>query len=76
MDEKVVGINPRTKLAIGLPNQEVVTAEIFEWITALLLELPPQYREKVFNRVKRGKVFYQTPGSYVIQAEGLKIGSK
>jgi hypothetical protein len=57
-------------LRIRLQNNEEIAARTEEWLAAILLELPEQYRNRIYERIRKKNVFYQTPGSYLLHAEG------
>jgi hypothetical protein len=58
-------------LSVRLPNGEEVTGRTEEWLAAILLVLTDDQRAVVMDRIRRKMVAYQTPGSYLLQAEGL-----
>ncbi len=57
-------------LKIRLQNNEEIVARTEVWLAAILLELPEQYRARVYERIRKRNVFYQTPGSHILHAEG------
>lgn len=60
-------------LSIRLANNEKIEARLEVWLAAILLELPPHVSARVFERIRKGNVFYQTPGGYLLKAEGATL---
>ena len=63
------------KLNIRLQNGEEIQATTAEWLAAIISEMRPEAQARVFERMRRSKSYFTTPGSYVIQAEGGVIGA-
>ncbi len=57
-------------LRIRLPNNEEIQAPVEEWLAALIAESSPRVQARIFQRIRAKTVFYRTPGSYILQAEG------
>lgn len=57
------------KIKFQLQNGHYVEAPVEEWVAALVAELPPEYKARVFQRVDNKLVAYSTPGNYVLRAE-------
>lgn len=64
-----------TKIRFLLPNGRVVEGRGEEWIAAILQVLPPAVQQQVFAAVERKMVAYETPGHYILQAEGFDLKS-
>jgi len=62
-------------LAIRMPNGEEIAAPTEEWLAAILSEMSPEVRVRVLERIRKKTVFYATPGSHVLRAEGGIISS-
>jgi hypothetical protein len=45
-----------------------------EWVAALVAMLPPQHQQALCERVEKKLIWHQTPGSYILHAEGGIIG--
>ena len=54
-------------LELRTTSGESVEAPLEQWIAALILELPPEVRSRLLERVQKGIVAYQTPGCHVLQ---------
>jgi hypothetical protein len=58
-------------LKIRLSNSEEIQAPVEEWLAALLVELPMEQRARIYERIRKKTIFYQTPGCHILKAEGM-----
>jgi hypothetical protein len=62
-------------LKIRLANNEEIEARLEVWVSAILAEIPRETSARVFERVRKGNIFYQTPGGYLLKAEGATLSA-
>lgn len=58
-------------IAVKMPSGETVKAPTEEWVAALIVMLPAHERRALCERIAKKVIAYETPGSYILRAEGI-----
>jgi hypothetical protein len=66
------------RLKLKMPNGDEIEAPIPEWVAAIMISLPQEQRQAICDKIKTKRIFYTTPGSHILHAEGgcIQLGGR